>query len=287
MFGDIGHGFVVALLGALMAFKLDLGQEARKLGKTLVLCGSVAFVVGWLYGSLFGLEGEHMEHYHLGFKLEPLWFTPMNDISSAVVFSLQLGAALITLSLLLNVLKMGLNKEYRHLFVHPFGVAGLWFFLGAVSLLSTYRLDFGMLLASDSSLALIYLPLAIIVIGMWRVENLGLVMALFETVFEVILIYISNGLSFVRIMVIGIVHAGLASMMVGIMDMLMDMLSSPAAFVGIVFVAGNILIIVFEMFISFIQDLRLHFYEIFSKFYSGEGVPFKPLKIAFESLEKG
>jgi V/A-type H+-transporting ATPase subunit I len=32
-----------------------------------------------------------------------------------------------------------------------------------------------------------------------------------------------------------------------------------------------------ELFVAFIQTMRLHYYEIFSKFYKGTGRPFRPL----------
>lgn len=297
MFGDIGQGLVLAFLGFLLGFKLDIGGEGgRKLGKTLMLCGSMAFLVGWLYGSLFGLEAVHgqeigsMGEFLWGFEPDwlPLWENPMEDIFPAVVFSLELGALLITVSLILNVVNHFMHGEYRHALVHPFGVAGLWFFVGAVALLFKEGLNFGALLASGLSIPLIYLPLMLIILGYWKVEKLGLGMSIFETFFEVVLIYISNGLSFVRIMVMGIVHAGLAIMMVQIMSGIMGVdMAGKSLLVAIVFLFGNAFIIAFEAFISFIQDLRLHFYEMFSKFYSGNGAPFKPLRIVFEALEKG
>ena len=37
----------------------------------------------------------------------------------------------------------------------------------------------------------------------------------------------------------------------------------------------NIMIILLEGLIVYIQDMRLHLYEWFTKFYNGEGVPFR------------
>ncbi len=280
MFGDIGHGLVVALLGYTLGFKLNLGEDARKLGRTLLLCGISAFIVGWLYGSLFGLEGHYMAKY-LGFELETLRMNPMSNIQSAVIFSLKFGVVLLSLAIFLNIVKLSLHKEYKHAFVHPFGFAGLWLFLGAVALLFKYGIDFGAILGSQLSFLLLYLPLLIIITGEWKVGGEGLGMSIFNTFFEVVLKYLANGLSFVRISILALVHGGLASMMV----MGMDIFSNPVL-IGIVFILGNVVIIVMEMFISFIHDLRLHFYEIFSKFYSGNGVPFNPLKISFKFLER-
>ncbi len=278
MFGDIGHGLVVALLGYILGFRLKAGERVKKLGRTLLMAGTMAFIVGWLYGSFFGLEGEHMQHY-LGFTIEPLWMNPMANIQDAVLFSLKFGVVLLSIGLVLNIIKLSMHKEYAHALTHPYGFAGLWFFLGSVALLYKYGLDFGRLLGSSLSVALLYLPLIVIIIGEWKFGGESLGMSAFNTFFEVALKYLANGLSFVRISILALVHAGLASMMVLGMD---------ASGIGwpIIFLIGNVVIIVMEMFISFIHDLRLHFYEIFSKFYSGRGTPFNPLKISFRFLER-
>jgi len=42
---------------------------------------------------------------------------------------------------------------------------------------------------------------------------------------------------------------------------------------------GNILILVLEGLIVFIQGLRLQFYEMFNKYFVGEGIEFKSVKL--------
>ncbi|HET59607.1 MAG TPA: hypothetical protein ENN32_04490, partial [Chloroflexi bacterium] len=44
-------------------------------------------------------------------------------------------------------------------------------------------------------------------------------------------------------------------------------------------VLGNLFIIGFEGMIVGIQTLRLEYYEFFSKFFSGGGNPFRPIKL--------
>ncbi|MFR2403638.1 MAG: hypothetical protein ACLS76_00590 [Eubacterium callanderi] len=50
-----------------------------------------------------------------------------------------------------------------------------------------------------------------------------------------------------------------------------------AVSVCVVLIIGNVLIIVLEGLIDFIQCLRLQFYELFSKYYTGDGEEFVPL----------
>ena len=47
----------------------------------------------------------------------------------------------------------------------------------------------------------------------------------------------------------------------------------------VVIIFGNLAVIGFEGLIVAIQTLRLEYYELFGKFFTGEGVPFKPLAL--------
>ena len=46
----------------------------------------------------------------------------------------------------------------------------------------------------------------------------------------------------------------------------------------IVAIIGNIIVIVLEGLIVGIQVLRLEYYELFSRFYTGDGKEYKPLR---------
>ena len=47
----------------------------------------------------------------------------------------------------------------------------------------------------------------------------------------------------------------------------------------IVLLIGNIIIIGLEGLIVFIQSLRLEYYELFSKYFTGDGYEFVPAKV--------
>jgi V/A-type H+-transporting ATPase subunit I len=81
MFGDIGHGAVIVLVGLLLR---------RKLGAftyLFVLAGLSSMLFGWLYGSIFGVE--HWIH--------PLWIAPMTDPIYMLTVALGWGVAFLTL----------------------------------------------------------------------------------------------------------------------------------------------------------------------------------------------
>ena len=50
----------------------------------------------------------------------------------------------------------------------------------------------------------------------------------------------------------------------------------------VVLIVGNVFVMCLEGLIVGIQVLRLEFYEIFSRFYSGDGKPYQPAAISYE-----
>jgi V/A-type H+-transporting ATPase subunit I len=67
MFGDVGQGLILAVLGALMASgKVKAMKGMAGLGGLIAVCGLSATVFGFLYGSIFGFEDI----------LHPVWMSP-------------------------------------------------------------------------------------------------------------------------------------------------------------------------------------------------------------------
>ncbi len=106
--------------------------------------------------------------------------------------------------------------------------------------------------------------------------------------FEAGLLLMSNTISFIRILVFALAHyyllyafSYMAYLVVG-KPSLLAIFTNPAAIALIL--VGNLLAIGLEGLIVFIQDMRLHFYEMFSKFYEGRGRPFEPA-LAYVQIE--
>jgi V/A-type H+/Na+-transporting ATPase subunit I len=97
-------------------------------------------------------------------------------------------------------------------------------------------------------------------------------MELFETVIS----FLSNSLSYVRVGAFAIAHVVLSSVVFLLADML-----SPGHGIGywMVVFFGNIGIVLYEGLIVGIQAMRLSYYEFFSKFFTGGGIRFEPLSL--------
>ena len=107
-------------------------------------------------------------------------------------------------------------------------------------------------------------------VGNFIVEN-------FFEMFEYVLSYVSNTMSFLRVGGFVLSHAG----MMLVVSTLMNMVSTGAK--PAVVIIGNAFVMVMEGMIVAIQIIRLEFYEIFSRFYSGSGKPFEPVKAEFST----
>ena len=95
------------------------------------------------------------------------------------------------------------------------------------------------------------------------------VQAFFE-LFETMLSYFSNTISYVRIGAFAVSHAAMMEVV------LMLSGASAGSTNWIIFVIGNIIVCGLEGLVVGIQVLRLEYYELFSRFYKGTGREFKP-----------
>ena len=99
----------------------------------------------------------------------------------------------------------------------------------------------------------------------------------FFELFEAVLGWLSNCLSFLRVGAYAIIHA--------IMMMIVYQLSAKSGGGYSIFglVIGNVIVMVIEAALVCIQALRLEFYELFSRFYTGRGHSFEPAAVDYSS----
>ena len=102
-------------------------------------------------------------------------------------------------------------------------------------------------------------------------KGMFLVTAFFE-LFDVLLSYFSNTLSFVRIGAFAVSHAAM-------MEVVLMLAGAESGNLNwIVVVLGNLFVCGMEGLIVGIQVLRLEYYEMFSRFYKGTGRKFEPFR---------
>ena len=275
MFGDIGQGFVYLLAGLLLQKKL------RDAGGIAIRLGASSMIFGCVYGSFFGLEKEQIPWLPGLIQGGPL--TPKN-IPMILVAGIIFGVIVLTLSYALGTANSLKRRDIEEGIFGKNGIFGYIFFisfiLSIVSLVGIIKIPMSITITTLLiSLVVLVLkqPIASMVMGRRPLFKEGAGSYLTESIFEAIetiLGTLSNSISFVRVGAFALNHAGLFLAFMVISKMM------PNIFLQIlILVIGNILILVLEGLIVLIQSLRLHYYEMFSKYFKGGGVAFKPIKL--------
>jgi V/A-type H+-transporting ATPase subunit I len=257
MFGDVGHGAVILVLSAFLGGKLNW---LRVVGMS---AGAVSILFGFLYGSIFGYEE----------LIHPLWQSPLHNAGQMLVLAVYGGVGFICATLLINTYNRLVAGHWLEALFDSTGLTGLAFYLAMVFGLRGVFVGepFGLLNAGVA-----YVSILTIAAFKWMESKAGLgervLVTLIESLETAINLF-ANTLSFLRVAAFSLNHVALA---LAIFTMANGM-SATGHWLTIVL--GNIVIIVLEGGIVAIQALRLMYYEGFSRFFSGDGTEFMPLRV--------
>ena len=263
MFGDIGHGALIALSGLLVRKKFSIDISPFLIG-----AGLSSVVFGFLYGSIFGFE-------HV---IPALWISPLSDPILMLKVALAWGIGFILLATLITIRNRIVERNWPVALFAANGIAGVLLYLAM--LFGGFRWlqqdSFGWLEG-----VLILLPLLAILAYKWQKQDAPfgerLLVVMVEG-FETIVGYVSNTLSFLRVAAFSINHVALAVAVFA----LAGMMDTTGYWITVVL--GNIFILVLEGAIVVIQVLRLEYFEGFSRFFSGDGQAFRPMQLSVRQV---
>ena len=288
MFGDVGQGLVVSLVGLFMWNKLRM-----KLGKILIPCGISSAFFGLVYGSVFGFEHALDPLYQSLFGLheKPVEVMEPATTNLIIYLAIAIGLSLVMVAMLINIYSSVKKKQYGNALFGPNGLAGLVFYGSLVFGFGGKIVMGWQLVTPVYVVCFMILPLILmffreilseIMEGKkhWKPESWGdFIMQNFFEVFEFLLSYATNTMSFLRVGAFVLVHAG--------MMMVVFTLAEMSAGIGyaLIVIFGNIFVMVLEALLVGIQVLRLEYYEMFSRFFDGTGRPFHPVS-ARQELSK-
>lgn len=276
MFGDAGQGLCL-LIGGFLLYRL----KKIRLAGIISCCGLFSTVFGFLFGSIFGFENI----------IEPLWLRPqeaMTDLpfigklNTVFVVAVAIGMGIILLCMVLNMINSFRSHDTEKLYFDTNGAAGLVFYFALASVIVLYMT--GRALPATIVLAVMFvIPLLLIFFKeplTAAVEKKGghlegglgmfITQGVFE-LFEVLLSYFSNTLSFVRVGAFAVSHAAMMQVV-----LMLAGAESGGSVNWAVVVGGNLFVCGMEGLIVGIQVLRLEYYELFSRFYRGSGRAFEP-----------
>ena len=275
MFGDVGQGLLLFIGGAILYF-----TKKMNLAGIVSLAGIFSTFFGFMFGSVFGFEDI----------IEAKWIRPINHmttlpfigkLNTVFIVSIAFGMGIILISMIFHIINGIRAKDTETTWFDANGVAGLIFYGAAVTcivlFMTGHSLPGGIVLAVMFGVPLLLIALKEPLTNkikkktekMEQSKAMFVTQAFFE-LFETLLSYFSNTLSFIRIGAFAVSHAA-------IMEVVLQLAGAESGnpnWFGVIF--GNLFVCGFEGLIVGIQVLRLVYYEMFSRFYKGSGREFKP-----------
>ena len=277
MFGDLGQGLVLFILGLVFEKK---GQIFGIINR----CGITSMIFGFLFGSVFGYE-ELLNPIHQSlFGVREKLFDVMAQSSTMVLLigAVAIGAVLILTTQCMNIVNRFKHHQLGDAIFSQNGIAGLVFYGGIVfAIVATMLLGWNVLNP-------VYLGIFIVlpVISFVMKEPLSnavehktvkpeegwggyIAQSIFELI-DVLLTFVTNSMSYLRVGGFVLSHAGMMLVVMTLVEM-----TGKAGVAVLIF--GNIFVMVLEGLIVGIQTLRLEYYEMFSRYYDAGGVQFNAL----------
>ena len=275
MFGDVGQGLLL-LIGGFLIYHF----KKAPLAGIIATAGVFSTIFGFMFGSIFGFEDV----------IEPLWIRPIDHmttlpflgkLNTVFIVAVGFGMLLIMVAMILHIINAVKSKDIENAWFDANGAAGRIFYIAVVVTIVLFLT--GQPLPGGIVMAVMFgVPLIVILFKepitraiqkradkMEVGKGMFLVQGFFE-MFETLLSYFSNTISFIRIGAFAVSHAA-------IMEVVLQLAGAESGnpnWIGVIF--GNLFVCGFEGLIVGIQVLRLEYYEMFSRFYKGSGHAFDP-----------
>lgn len=242
MFGDVGHGLVLALIGRYAGRRLPILR-------LLVPAGWMSVCFGFLYGEIFGLE-------HV---LPALAWRPLGEPLLTLLLPLGFGALILFAGFAFEAAQSHAAGTMRHWWRAEFPVLALY--IGALAF------PWFPFLTGLTALAALMAMLA------GRPRPAILAVEIMEALHALVQLLV-NTISFVRVGAFALAHAGLSAA-VGMLAQMPDGEFARA----LVWLLGNMLVMGLEGLVVSVQTTRLMLFEFFRRFLHGGGRPFRPLTL--------
>ncbi len=248
MLGDIGYGLIVLVLGLALRAK-----KKHALVDIIIAASFFTILFGFVFGEAFG------EEHIFSVELHP-YLHRLKSTSELIAASAIIGLVHINMGFI-----MGFLNERRH---HGFRRA----FMGKISWIGVQAAGILFLLNS----------MGIVSVDMTAVLALGVLSLLSivksEGMFGIIELpsLVSNILSYFRLAAIGLASAALAVVVNDLAGTAFQQGGFMTAVGVLVLVMGHAINLGLGILGPFLQSMRLHYVEMFPKFYKGSGKSYEP-----------
>ncbi|MBA7677539.1 hypothetical protein ES703_85797 [subsurface metagenome] len=294
MFGDIGHGLILiisGLIGGLLFRKR--GGDTANFSWIIFFCGWAAFFTGFLYGEFLGHhEIEIFGKVLWDFEENPIIIpiigslnNPLENIMSVFTFAIYIGVFHINLGWFIQFLNYW--KQKRKYLAFSDSLMKILLLIGGTILIFGFGFDIYGWLSPPYPILLTLIPGVLLLLlkplgKIFKISYLqeesfgGLLGEGSIEAFDTVLSVVSNVASYTRLLALALAHIALLTSinaMTGLIEgegIGVDIIN----LIGAIF--GNMIVILLEGLLVFINTIRLHFYEFFFKFYQGSGIDYFP-----------
>ncbi len=276
MFGDVGHGLVLAAAALALRF-VTRGRllAIRHVWPLPFAAGLSAALFGLAYGEFFGPTG----------LVPTLWLDPVDEAPTLLAAALAVGAVLLAQSYAFGTVNRWREEGAAAALVAPSGIAGLSVFVGGGLLGAGWYVDSTALVVAGA--IIVAAGLVLLAAGYAAHAERGRLAPL-EVVVEVadgVVRIGASAISFTRLAAFGLMHAALG-MLVWAAASAVWGTAAGAVLAALVLLAGNVLAFSLELLVAGVQALRLEYFELFSRIFAGEGHRYSPWHIPLVKKEE-
>lgn len=277
---DAGYGAIIALIFGITLLVTKKSIDEAKLLWLLFFGGIMTFLVSIPFGGWFGLTPEQVPAMLTKSTAEGLMFKGqiwnLNQ-QSGIDFLQNLSLALGVTHIFFGMFLAG-----QHKWIHGKKAEAFWVdFTAHILLGSILFYAFAPAELKDIALYILYGSIAVMVWGKgygaaWYLRPISGLLGSVNFVIGMI----SNGLSYLRILALGLVTGAIAA---AINQVAVELGNLFPVWIGvpviiIIFLVGHMVSIALNTLGSFIHSGRLQFIEFFSQFFEGGGRGFSPFK---------
>lgn len=287
MLSDAAYGLIVFLACFIMLKKFPrMGGGMKKSISLFMYCGISTLVWGVLFGGYFGDVINVVSRVFFGKEvgIPAAWFAPLDNPMKLLIFSMAIGLVHLFVGLGIKGYSYIKEKDY----IGAICDVGFWYMLliGLILMLIPSSI-----FASIAQTQIIFPPVLNLLAKVLAIggavglllfsardnKNFGLRIALGAYELYNITGWLSDVLSYSRLLALGLATGVIASVVNQMGSMFGNSVIGAIGFI-IVFLVGHTMNLAINLLGAYVHTNRLQFVEFFGKFYEGGGRPFSPFK---------